>query len=180
MSRFKERNPHLMDVLGRFEAHSHQTHMHDAFGVIGRLKDDGRRFWPEGSSQLSRWEEGCTELMSFLNGLGTRRNLDKQDLTTALREFFQEYEHITERMYQMMYGAVNNPNDDERFAEIFDWFNFVFRSTTYALVSGWIDDKQEDIDVNISVNLESGETSQEWTVNEMKIPAKYQRATKRI
>ena len=118
--------------------------------------------------------------MSFLNRVGTRRKLDKLDLATALREFFQEYEHITERMYQMVYGAVDNPNDDERFAEIFDWFNFVFQSTTYALVSGWIDDKQEDVYMKSTVNLASGETSHETTVSEMKIPTKYQRATKRI
>ena len=180
MPRFDERPLQWIDVLGRFEASSHQTHVHDALALIGRLKDEGRTFWPEGSSQVGRWEEGCTELWTFLNRLGTRRDLNKQDLATALREFIQEFEHTTDRMYQMLYGAVADPNDDDRVTQVFDWFNLVFRSSTYALVSGWLNDKQEQNVVEITVNLVSGESSEEWTRTEMKVPSKYQRRTKRL
>ena len=78
--------------------------------------------------------------------------MEKQDLATAMREFIQEFEHTTGRMYQMLYGAVENPDDDPRVAEVFDWFNFVFRSAIYALLSGWIGDKQDDYRINLNPN----------------------------
>ena len=120
--------------------------------MVGGLQDRGREFWPNGSSQLCRWEKGCDTLRSFLNRLGARRDLDKQDLATAMREFIQEFEHTTGRLYQMLYGAVENPDDDPRVAEVFDWFNFVFRSAIYALLSGWIGDKQDDYRINLNPN----------------------------
>ena len=180
VARFDERPLHWTDILGRFEAHSHQTHIHSAMGLIGGLKDIGRNFWPEGSPQLSRWEEGCTELWSFLNRLGTRHDLNKQDLATAFREFIQEFEHTTYRMYQMLYGTVADPNNNDSVTHVFDWFNLVFRSSTYALVSRWLNDKQEQNLVHISIDMASGESSEDWTRTEMKVPQKYQRATKRL
>ena len=180
MARYDKRPLQWSDILGRFEAHSHQTHIHNAFGLIGRLKDEGRRFWPQGSEQLRRWERGCTDLLRFFNRLGTRKDLENQDLTTAMREFVQEFEHTTGRMYQMLYGEIPDPQDDQRVTEIFDWFNLVFRSSIYAVLSGWIDDKQEENFVEINLNLTTGESSQEWTRTEMKVPRKYQKATKRL
>ena len=180
MAPFDKRPLQWTDILGRFEACSHQTHVHDALGLIGRLKDEGRRFWPDGSSQLCRWEEGCTELGGFLNRLGTRRDLCGQDLATVMREFIQGFEHNTERMYQMLYGAVESPDDDPGITEVFDWFNFVFRSSIYALLSGWIDDKQDETFVTTTINLATGEVSQEGVRTEMAVPKKYLRATKHI
>ena len=180
MARFDERPLQWTDILGRFEAHSHQTHTHNTLGLIGTLKDLGRTFWPDGSDQLRRWEEGCAELWSFLNRLGLRRDLNKQDLATVMREFIQEFEHTTGRMYQMLYGEIPDNEDDQKIAEVFDWFNFVFRSAIYALLSGWIEDKQDHLAVTINVNLSTGETTQERTGTEMTVPKKYQRATKRL
>ena len=180
MARFDERPLQWTDILGRFEANSHQTHTHNTLGLIGTLKDLGRTFWPDGSDQLRRWEEGCAELWSFLNRLGLRRDLNKQDLATVMREFIQEFEHTTGRMYQMLYGEIPDNEDDQKIAEVFDWFNFVFRSAIYALLSGWIEDKQDHLAVTINVNLSTGETTQERTGTEMTVPKKYQRATKRL
>ena len=180
MARFKDRPLQLTDIIGRFETHSHQTHTHNALGLIGALQDYGRDFWPDGSSQLRRWEEGRTELWSFLNRLGTRRDLQKQDLATAMREFIQEFEHTTERMSQMLYGETTDAEDDQKVTEIFDWFNFVFRCSIYSLLSGWIDDKQDDFLLTINVNLATSETSEELTGTSMTVPPKYRRATKRL
>ena len=180
MARYDERPLQLTDILGRFEAHPHQIHVHHALGLIGRLEDEGRRFWPEGSEQLQRWERGATDLWGFMNRLGTRRDLESQDLQTAMREFIQEFEHTTGRMYQMLYGETDDPDDDQRVTEIFDWFNIVFRSSIYALLSGWIEDKQEENLVEIQLNLATGESSQEWTRTAMVVPKKYRRATEPI
>ena len=160
--------------------------MRDALAFIGRLKDEGRRFWPDGSTQLCRWEEGCTELWSVLNNLGARRDLDKQDLTTAMREFIQEFEHNTGRMYQMLYGAVERPDEDQSVTEIFEWCNLVFRISIYALLSGWINDKQDESVTRTTINMEIGgdmatvEVSHESETREMTIPTKYRQAANRI
>ena len=180
MARFDERPLQWTDILGRFEAHSHQTHTHNTLGLIGTLKDLGRTFWPDGADQLRRWEEGCAELWSFLNRLGLRRDLNKQDLATVMREFIQEFEHTTGRMYQMLYGEIPDHEDDQKIAEVFDWFNFVFRSAIYALLSGWIEDKQDHFAITTTINLTTGETTQERTGTEMAVPKKYRRATKRL
>ena len=180
MARFDERPLQWTDIVGRFEAHSHQTHTHNTLGLIGALKDLGRTFWPDGSDQLRRWEEGCAELWSFLNRLGLRRDLNKQDLATVMREFIQEFEHTTERMYQMLYGEIPDSKDDQKIAEVFDWFNFVFKSAIYALLSAWIEDKQDHFAITTTINLTTGETSQERTGTEMTVPKKYRRATKRL
>ena len=180
MPRFNERSLQWMDILGRFEAHSHQEHTHNTLGLIGSLKDQGRTFWPSNSSQLRRWEEGCTELWSFINELGTRRDVNGQDLSTAMREFIQEFEHTTWRMYQMVYGAVEDPEDNQEIANMFDWFNLVFRSAICALLSGWITDKQDNLVIATHINLTTGETTQEWSRTTMKVPEEYQRAVKRL
>ena len=99
MARYDEHPLQWSDILGRFEARSHQTHVHNALGLIGRLKDEGRRFWPQGSEQLQRWERGCTDLRGFINRLGTRRDLKNQDLTTAMRDSFRSSSYTTGRMY---------------------------------------------------------------------------------
>lgn len=180
MTRFDERPLRLTDVLGRFESDSHQTHVRIALGLVGALKDQGRKFWVEDSDQFRRWNEGCTELWGFLNRLGERRDVDKQCLATAMREFIQEFEHTTWRMYQMVYGASDESNDDKSIAEIFDWINLVFRASVYAIVSGWIDDKQENGRLEITVNMLTGETKEKLTLDAMKVPEKYRRAARNL
>ena len=97
-----------------------------------------------------------------------------------MREFIQEFEHTTWRMNQMLHGAVSESNDDQNITEIFDWINLVFRTSVYALVSGWIDDKQDNSRLEMTVNVPTGETTEKLTRDEMKVPAKYQKAAKRL
>ena len=85
MARFDERPLQWMDVLGRFEEDSHQRHFREARALTGRLKDEGRNHWPVGSEQLIRWNRSCGNLLSFMNELGKRRDLEKRDLSGELR-----------------------------------------------------------------------------------------------
>ena len=73
-----------------------------------------------------------------------------------MREFIQEFEHTTGRMYQMLYGAVEDPEDNQDIADVFDWFNFVFRSAIYALLSGWIADKSRQLPLYNPHQLRNG------------------------
>ena len=177
MPRFKERQLQLVDLIGRFEANSSSTHVRNALSAIERLKDDGAKFWDEDPKKLRRWREYCTILWAFLNStLGQRRHLEKQDLATALREFIQEFEHSTGRMYQMLYSKSN----DLDIEHTLHWFDLVYRFSTYALISFWIDDKTEENSVKITINMTTRKRTEEWTRNEMRVPKKYRRATKGV
>ena len=178
--RFQARQPRFMDFVGRFEAESSSIHIRDALSAIDRLKDDGTKFWNEGSDQLSRWRRGCTTLWTFLNTLGSRRDIEKQDLTVVLREFIHEFEHSTWRMYQMLYGILDDPDKDPVLRKMLDWFDLVYKLSTYAVVSTWIDDKTEQVSVRITANLTSGGRREKWTRDKMRIPKNYRHASKNL
>ena len=178
--RFKARQHQLMDFVGRFEAKPSSTHVYNALAAVRRLKDDGANFWDEGSDHLRRWREGCATLWTFLSTLGSRRDIEKQDLTVVLREFIQEFEHSTWRMYQLLYGVFGDPDNNPDLKQILDWFDLVYKLSTYALISTWIDDKTEQALLHITVNLTSGDRTEQWTHNEMRVPKNYRHASKNL
>ena len=63
---------------------------------------------------------------------------------------------------------------------ILGWFDLVYRFSTYAIISFWIDDKTETNSVKITMNLSTGEHREEWTRKEMKVPRKYRRTTRNL
>ena len=178
--RSQARQPQFMDFVGRFEAKPSPTHVRDALAAIDRLKDDGANYWNEGSDQLARWREGCSALWTFLNTLRRRRDIERQDLTLVLREFIQEFEHSTWRMYQMLYGEFDNPDNDPALHRMLDWFDLVYRLSTYAVVSTWIDDKTEQVSVHITMDLASGDRTEKWTRSKMRVPRNYRHASKNL
>ena len=179
--RFDERHLKLIDLVGRFEADPSSTHAYKALSAIGRLNDDGAIFWKEGSRQLTRWRRACTELWQFINAeLGRRRHIEKQDLATALREFIQEFEHSTHRIYQMLHGISVGPAENCDLERMLRWLELVYRYATYAIISFWIDDKTEHNSIKITMNLATGECKEEWTREEMKVPRKYRPATRKL
>ena len=180
MPRYKERRLQWTDIIGRFEAQSHSDHFRNARGLIDRLKDEGARFFDKDSEQLHSWQRYCSVLLTFLNNLSRRRDVEKQSLEIAMREFIQEFEHSTERMKQMLYGAVVDPDNDEDVRQIRDLFNLAYRLSTYALASARINDKHEDVSLRTIVDLTSGEVRQEGTRTKMRVPRKYQKSTRRV
>ena len=114
MARFANRPLQWSDVIGRFEAKSSAGHAHNALGLIGRLKDEGRKFWGAGSKELEKWRQYCDVMWAFLNSLRKRRDVDEQSLETAMREFVREFEHSTGRMYQMVFGNYPYKNSAAR------------------------------------------------------------------
>ena len=176
--RFPARQPQSMDFVGRFEAKSSPAHVHDALAAIGRLKGEGAKFLNEGSDQLARWREGCTALWTILNTLESRRNFERRDLAVVLREFIQEFEHSTWRMYQILSGVFDSPDNDPTLHRILDWFDMVYKLATYAMISTWIDDQTEQTSEHIRVNLTGGERTENWTRSKMRIPENYRHASK--
>lgn len=185
MSLYKDRRLRLMDAVPSFEKEPTGTHLRNAYGAITRLMDDGSRFWPEDSSELRRWHKGCDELRQFLGGLGERRYTKGQDLATAQREFIQEFEHSTGRMIQMLYSKSGDFQVDSEVEQICRWCDLIYRLSTYALVSFWIDDKTEEMvtDIKITLDAESGKVTVEEKhrkTKAMRVPKAYRRSTKKI
>ena len=180
MPRYSERRLHWMDLIGRFEASPSSTHVHDALGCIDALRDEGSRFWEEDSPQIKRWGRCCDTLWTFLNRLSERREVKEESLQTAMREFVQEFEHSTDRMYQMLYGISDDLDKIQDAKNLLTWLGLVFRTSIYAILSTWIEDKTEHIETTICVNITTGETSSETTVTPMEVPEKYQKATQKL
>ena len=176
MARCSERQLEWTDIISSFEAHPYSDHVRNALGIVGRLKDEGARFRNRDCQQFHRWERCCTVMETFLKCLDQRR--ETQDMETAMREFFQEFEHSNEQMYQMLYGTVADPDDDLHVRQIVDLFNVAYRASTYALVSAWIYDKQEDSSLTTFINLTTGETRQEGRRTKVCVPRRYQGRTK--
>ena len=180
MPRYSERRLHWMDTIGRFEASPSSTHVHDALGCIDALRDEGSRFWEEDSPQLKRWGRCCDTLWTFLNRLSERREVKEESLQTAMREFVQEFEHSTDRMYQMLYGVSDDLVKTQEVKNALSWFGLVFRTSIYAILSTWIADKTERRETTSWVNYITGETSTDTKVTPMEVPEKYQHATRKL
>ena len=80
----------------------------------------------------------------------------------------------------MLYGISDDPNDNTELERMLGWFELVYRFSTYAIVSFWIDDKKEHNSVKMKINLTSGDSTTEWTRDEMKVPRKYRKATRKL
>ena len=183
MPRYNERLLHLRDLVPRFEKEPSSTHVRNALAAIQRLRENGRTFWQEDSTELSRWREGCHELWNFINRLGERRK--EQDLPTALREFIHDFEHDTGRMFQMLCSRPEAAATDPDIEWFSCWCDLVYRLSTYAIVSFWIDDKTEERVTNITMrmNLTTSKTAveQEHRITKpMQVPKRYRRSSKDI
>ena len=179
--RYANRLFQQMDLVDRFESKSSSEHVRTALGAIERVKDEGVSILGDGTEELARWQRSCDDLWMFLNsGLGMRRFRDKQDLTVALREFIQEFEHSTERMRQLLYGIADDSDYKEKLDQMECWFHLIYRFSTYGIISFWIDDKTEENSVKTSVNITTGKTTQDWTRKEMKVPRQFRHTTKKL
>lgn len=178
MARFKERTSDPLGFVGRFEAQASSSHAYNAVAAIGRLEDDGRRLWRTDRERRCRWVKACRTLSRFLNDLEARRHTRQQDLATVLREFIAEFEHSTWRMYQMVHGRTADPCSDPALKQTLDWFELVYKLCTYAIVASWLDDKKDERQVKVTVNLKTGESTEEWSVTKMRVPRNYRRAAR--
>ena len=180
MAHYRERQLQWSDITGRFESRPYSFHLRNAMSSIGRLSEEGTTFWSRDSHQFALWNGYCSDLQSFLKGLGRRRNVCRQALETAMREFIQLFEHSTLRMDQLCFEAVSDPDLDVRVGQIRHWFKVVYFSSTYALVSAWVDDKHEDNSLTTHISLATGQIYQTGKRTPMRVPRKYRGSTKRL
>ena len=159
--RFADRSVEFLDLLQRFEAKSSSDHNRMAQGAIERLRQEGGSFWSEDQKQLKRWRNYCTVLWTFIvTDLGSRRFNQKQDLETALREFIAEFEHSTYGMFEMLYGTSENVDSDPSVRRMFSLFELVYRSSTYAILAYWLDEKHEEKSTTIHIKIALDERPQ--------------------
>ncbi len=132
-----------------------------AQGAIERLRQEGDGFWSEDQKQLKRWRDYCNVLWKFIVAdLGNRRFNKKQDLATALREFVAEFEHSTHGMFEMLYGTSEDTDSDSNVRRMFTLFELVYRSSTYAILAYWLDEKHEEKSTTIQVKISQDQRPQ--------------------
>lgn len=180
MPRYRNSRLQLADLVPRFEAKPSTVHRRNAVAAIQRLRDDRREFCQNGSAQDARWLESCDVLRDLITGVRWRREMEGQSLATAMREFVQEFEHSTKRIDQILYAERSQRDGALDGEAVRDWFDHVFRLSTYAILSESIEDKRESRSVHISVDLASGAKREAWTHEPMEIPRRYQRAAKKL
>ena len=159
--RFANRSLELFDLHQRFEAKTSSDHSRNAQGAIERLRQEGNNFWSDDQKQLHRWRDYCNVLWVFIvTDLGNRRFNQKQDLATAMREFIGEFEHSTHRMFEMLYGASDDVDSDPNIRKMLSLFEWVYRSSTYAILAYWLDEKHEEKTTALQVRITPGERPQ--------------------
>lgn len=162
--RFANRNLEYLDIIHRFEAEPTSVHLRTAQGAIERLRDDGNHFWSEDEKQLGQWRKYCDVLWKFIvTDLGNRRHIQKEDLQTALREFISEFEHSVHGMYEMLYGKIEGADLDSRVPDYFQWVDVVYRASTYAILSYWIDEKHDELTTTLQIKINQKSSPQIYT-----------------
>ena len=174
--RYEARSLQLIDLIGRFEGKSSADHCYNASAALQRLRDDGRDYWKSDPDALKRWNRGCNVLQAFLNSLKTRT---KQPLATVMREFVQEFEHSIGRMYQLLFAGSVSEGEAAR-ARYLSWVEALYRLSTYAILSSWIEDKIEEATNSTKINLRTGEVTETRSHKPMSVHKEYRKATKAI
>ena len=174
--RFKDRPLELIDLIPRFEGATAGEHHRNARGFIERLADDGAALLKGDPYRAARWKDGCMELREMITHLA---RADRPDLATALREFNHAFEHHTGRIHQMAYGA-DQSEDKKQVKQVLDWIAYTYRFSTYAILANYLDDKQVTDYTHLHLDMNTGKWTEESHMEEMKVPKKYQHATKKI
>ena len=177
MSRFVERPYEWADIDKRFEGLAAHRHLRNAISYIQKLEEDGRTELETEPKQFERWRELCRELVQYLRKVGVDT---ERDLTTDMREFVHAFEHAQHRMYQISYGPAGF-NDALTTRYVLNWLEFVFRHSTYAILSAHIPDKQAistlQTHIYMDINLAEGTTKTTTTTTgeiiEPTVPRKY-------
>lgn len=185
--RYRKRRLQWRDLVPLFEEEPSSTHVRNARAIIERLRDEeGKALWPEGSEELSRWQRGWTELWWFMNRLGERRHIEKQDLSRVLREFIHKFEHETGRMIQMLYSQPDTFIRNSNIESTSRWCDFAFRCAIYAVVSFWIDNKTEEritsieMEIDHTTGITTGTKVEQWVKPMPRVPKEYRHATRKI
>ena len=95
-----------------------------------RLRDDRRDYCRSGSKEDNRWVEACNTLLDLLNGMRGRRELEHQDLATAMREYTQEFEHSSARIDRILHSEHAAHQDVPDKELIYDWIDLAYRVST--------------------------------------------------
>ena len=178
MSRkWKDRRSDAISLIGRFEAKSVVEHFRNAIACLQRIRDDGDTIWEGVRGQRRRWRRSCDTLLRFLTHEASDRRRADESLENTLREFVKEFEHSTTRMAQMLHGLGDDDDHREQFAW---WTQLAYRLSTYAILSRWLDDKEDATSVRINVNVTEGTRREEWCHQPMIVPKKHRPATKTL
>ena len=179
--RYKKRySVHFFQNVERFEGNLNR-HRGQAVSVIQRIRDDGREYFKgdKDNGRIESWEEYCDGLICVLKDLDLRKQ-QGQELSTVMREYFQEFEHSSGRLDQMLHGVTHDRGDDDVVVELWLLLTYAFRVSIYGIVAEWTPDKKEVEHIDMHVNLSTGLSKTTCFIEKGETPKKYKHATKRF
>ena len=164
----------VTNLIGRFEDKPTSHHFRSAIGWPQRVREEVK--FPQ-EDRAQKWHDECEELIRFINqGLAAYRERGEPGLIEALRKFTQDFEHAERRARQLMVGVMEEGQRDWAL----DLLNLAYRLSVYAILSYWIDDKADHLDVRIEMNLSTRKTTEESRYTPMAVPKKHRHARKDI
>ena len=167
----------LIDIIPRFESQSASEHAYNAVASLDRLKDDGKLFFSHDSSQLKRWERGCNKLKAHVN---TLRSLGSDDMPEAFRQFIRDFEHDSERMFQMIRDLDSDTQPGSSVDSVMAWLAFSYQLSTYAIVASYV--KRDDPTGRIDIQFDSktGAVKDKWRMPRFVVPRRLRKFIRKI
>ena len=83
-------------------------------------------------------------------------------------------------MFQMLHSIPVATDPDAEKCQVGRWIDLVYRFSTYAIVSYWIDDKAEENSAHITINLSTRESTTDLKHEPMRVPRMYRPTTRPI
>lgn len=167
----------LIDLVPRFEEKSASEHAYNAIAAVGRLRDDGRRLFKDEPDQQQRWQGGCANLEAHISRLNTRSS---EDFVAVFRDFVHDFEHDSERMYQMLKGVDEAQESGPTRQSILSWLSFTYQVATYAILASRIPSHQSQSYVTVDIDMASGASNETWSFVKHTVPRKFKSFRKKI
>ena len=135
MAKKKGLMKHKHDIFDRIKGTTSDAQIYDAHAVIGRLRDDGYKYFEKGSASFEKWEKECLTLNDIVRKFSHPEQKDPEKRIVLLEESIDQFEHAERRFRQVL---AENPTPESyqesaNFATDF-WLGALFRFFVYAIL----------------------------------------------
>lgn len=146
MAKYKERMQTSFDLFKPIRQGSCAEFVYNALGSIGRLKDEGRKYFGEDSAEWKKWEKECTNLWKLVNYLHSKIEIDKVDLCDSITEFADKFDHAAMKLHQVLSSHEIPERDRAKVINsIHHWCSIVYRFSVNAIILAYRDAKRKNL-----------------------------------
>lgn len=146
MAKYKKRMLTSFDLFKPIRKGSCTEFVNNALGSIERLKDEGRKYFDEDSSNWKKWEKECTNLWELINCLHSKIEVDKVDSLSSITEFADKFDHAEMRLHQVLYSGEIHEGDRAKVIDsIYRWCSIVYRFSVNAIILAYRDAKIKNL-----------------------------------